>query len=223
MTSSDDLRALGLVVELVAEAGIGPALDPGAPSNDLRGRGRHEPVVLPWRTSAGIPNPARAARGRAPARRSASAPKDVVLALTHNGSSTVRAATDGSRDSVFAIDAVGDRDGRRDARRGPAPWPSSSRAASNRGPATLSTARSGCGRSRQQVAGGDEAAERVAVQHDGPPARAAPARPPAARRGRRGTATSARRRRAGRPTAHAAVVVGLTSRPAAVSWSPTCS
>ena len=96
-----DLGALGLVVEFVAKTRIRPALDQRSAREDRRADGRDEPVVLAVDDQRRDPEATRGAPRRT--RRcsaSASAPKRVVLTLTHSGSWTVFAATDGSRDSV---------------------------------------------------------------------------------------------------------------------------
>ena len=90
----------------------------------------------PWRTSVGSPNPARAAARTRACSASASAPKRAVLVLTQYGSSDGlrrhrRIARQGR-----AVDAVRDRERRRDPGQRPARAPSSSRPASSRAPAT---------------------------------------------------------------------------------------
>ena len=196
----DDRRPFGLVVELVAQARVGPALDQRRPGEDgrRRGRARGDRPRRAGRASGSRSRPRRA-RGRVPARQPASAAKRVVETLTHSGSSTVCAATDGSRDRVEPSMPIG--------------------------MASVGTTRARIGASRffqagsvgverrrrqdgevwlrpvgQEVARGDEAAERVSVQHDRTPGTPRVGRPRADRRDRRGAGSSVRRRRADRPT-----------------------
>ena len=190
-------RALGLVVELVAEARVGPPLDAGAPSSTAEAADRDEAVVLAVEDERRDAEPAgasartRACSREAPRRRTA--PCSPCASAGRGGlrRRPPGRATGSRRRCRWGSASVGTTD------RGRRHRAASSRAASSPGRATARTARSGFGRVGQQVAGDDEAAERVAVQHDRP-ARRRHGRPRAAPPGRRGAATSARRRRADR-------------------------
>ena len=194
----DDLALLGLVLELVAQARVGASLDPGRGPEDLRRLDRHEAVVLAMEderrdaetssrdgdhpillgeTLGGHPG-----RGRLDARR-------VVHRLgPHGRIARQRRAVDRVRDVVRGHDA----------RERPARSSASSSGSSSRGPARSGPPgpasvdpRAGSP-SRSARRASAHTARRAGRRRRGPPSVVRP--------GRRGTATSARRRRAGRPS-----------------------
>ena len=158
----DDRRAFGLVVELVAESRVGPPLDVGsAPGSPMPAAGT-SPSSGPCRTSVGRSGPQARRAGRGPARLSASAPNRAVLVFAQRVGDRPSPPPTG-RATRSAVDAVGDRQRRRDATEDAQRATSSSRRASSPDPVT----RGREVRPRavgQQVAGDDQAAERVAVQ-----------------------------------------------------------
>ena len=118
-------------------------------------------------TRAGIPNPPGAAARTRACSTSASAPKRAVLTLTQSGSSTVFAATDGSRDSVapsmaFGIEIVGTHAGEH-GREAFLPA-GQARVERRRGEDREVRLRSIV----EEVAGGDQSAERMCVEDDRP-------------------------------------------------------
>ena len=194
----DDRRTLGLVVELVAEAGVGPALHVRERAEDLRGLSRDEPVSRPWSTRVGSVRP----RVVAPdpclfGERLGPEPGGARLAVASGSAPTLSAtpgrATASCRRSRSGWPGSG-RSRTRSARS-----PSSSPAASSRAPATRAPP--------GPASGGPSGGSRGPRGHpsSGRRARRAGRRTPrgpgrAARRGRRGTAPIDRRGRAARPT-----------------------
>ena len=170
----DDRRAFGLVVELVAEARVGPALDARCAFEHVRG-GRPGRARRPGRAGrgSGSPNPPPALAPDPRLLASASAPKrDGADLDARAGRRPAFAPTVGSRDRVSPSMPLGIERGRRDAgqdARQPL-LPARERRIERRRREHREVRLRPVG---QEVAGGDQPTERVAVEHDRSPAASA--------------------------------------------------
>ena len=221
----EDRRPLRLVVELVTQTRVGPPLDAGRALEDLGRRGGTRPSSSPWRTSVGPPIDRAPARTRACSReRLGPEARGAGLAVQRVDGRPAR-PTSGSRDSVSGRDAVRRTTASARSGRATAPGASSKPASVESRPGAVSTDEVRV--AADPSAGSPPRSARPSSGRRGTTGRpsAAAEPPPAAPRGRRGSGSSGRCRRVGRPTAAvAAVVVGVrVDGRRRAKCSPTCS